>query len=64
MTDIMDRLMHKLAAIKDRAVAALGSDERRDDEDFTALVTAKLRPRPYRGAGAIALREPDDRCQM
>ena len=64
MTDILDRLMHKLARVKDRVAAAIGSDERRDDDDFTAMVTARLRPRPYRGAGAIALREPDDRYRM
>jgi hypothetical protein len=59
MTDIIDRLKQRLATIKDRVAAAIGSDERRDDDDFTAMVTAKLRPRPYRGSGAIALREPD-----
>ena len=63
MTDIVDRLVHKLAAIKARIAALPGSlftDKRRDDDDdFAAMVTAKLRPRPHRGAGAIALREPE-----
>ena len=63
MTDIFDRLMHSLAVIKDRIAdlpVTLFTDERRDDDDdIAAMVTAKLRPRPYRGAGAIALREPE-----
>ncbi len=61
MTDIIDRLKQSLATIKDRIADAIGRDERRDDDDFTAMVTAKLRPRPYSGSGAIALVEPDDR---
>ena len=64
MTDIKDRLMHSLAKIKSRVSAVVGSDERRDDDDFMAMVCAKLRPRPGLRSGAIALAEPDDRYQM
>jgi hypothetical protein len=35
-------------------------NESPDDDDMTALVCAALRPKPYSGAGAIALTEPDD----
>ena len=64
MTDIIGRLRHTLATIGDRVLAAIKSGERRDDDDFTAMACSKLRPRPYRGSGAIALAEPDDRYQM
>jgi len=59
--------MQSLATIKDRVAAMIEpehTDERRDDDEFTAMVGAKLRPRPYRGSGAVALSEPDDRYQM
>jgi len=68
MTDIVDRLAHRLAAIKDRVrqlPRTLFTDERRDEDgDFTAMVMAKLRPRPCRGSGSIALKEPDDRYRI
>lgn len=36
------------------------TDEFSDDDDFTAMVCAKLQPRPYSGSGGISLTEPDD----
>ena len=62
MAAAIERLKHELAVLKDRLAKMIeteDTDERRDDDDYTAMVTAKLRPRPYRGSGAIALREPD-----
>jgi hypothetical protein len=58
-------LMRKIAAkVKQSlAPAAEPKDSENDSSDFddpTALVCAALRPRPYSGAGAIALPEPDD----
>jgi hypothetical protein len=56
-------LMRKIAAkIKESVMPRVESDN--DPSDFdepTALVCAALRPRPYSGAGAIALPKPDDR---
>jgi hypothetical protein len=55
-------LMRKIAAkIKESVMPRVEPDN--DSSDFdepTALVCAALRPRPYSGAGAIALPEPDD----
>jgi hypothetical protein len=58
-------LMRKLAAkLKESLMPAVElKDSDADSSDFdepTALVCAALRPRPYSGAGAIALPEPDD----
>ena len=67
MTDVIDRARQKLTALKDclaEMIAAESTDERGDDDDFSAMVCAKLRPRPYAGSGGIALAEPDDRCHM
>ena len=67
MARAIDRLRHELTALRDRLAEMIeteDADDRRDDDDFTAMVTAKLRPRPHRGSGAVALREPDDRYHM
>jgi hypothetical protein len=58
-------LMQKIAArVKQSLTPKVESDPAdTDSSDFdepTALVCAALRPRPYSGAGAIALPEPDD----
>ena len=57
--------MRKIAAkVKESLTPAVEpKDSENDSSDFddpTALVCAALRPRPYSGAGAIALPEPDD----
>jgi hypothetical protein len=53
------------AKIRESLTPAVESkDSENDSSDFddpTALVCAALRPRPWSGAGAIALPEPDDR---
>ena len=67
MTDVLDRALQTLTTLKDRfteMIAAEYTDERHDDWDYTALVGAKPRPRPYAGTGSIALAEPDDRYEM
>jgi hypothetical protein len=57
--------MRKIAAkVKQSLTPAVEPKESENDssdfDDPTALVCAALRPRPYSGAGAIALPEPDD----
>lgn len=62
MARTIDRLKQELAALKDRLAEMIeteDADDQRDDDDYSAMVTAKVRPRPYRGSGAIALREPE-----
>ena len=73
MAEATGRLKQKLAELLNRTdeltsleiveafVETESTDEFRDDDDFTAMVCAKLRPRPYPGSGGIALTEPDDR---
>lgn len=49
----------------DDVLAAASVDrESPDDDDFTAMVCATLRPRPHAGAGGVALPEPDDRYPL
>jgi hypothetical protein len=59
-------LMRKIAAkLKESLSSAVepknSENDSPDFDDPPALVCATLRPRPYSGAGAIALPEPDDR---
>ncbi|HEY3824046.1 MAG TPA: hypothetical protein VGL82_05780 [Bryobacteraceae bacterium] len=49
----------------DKTIAAESLDpEFPDDDDYTAMVCATLRPHPRSGAGGIALPEPDDRYPL
>lgn len=58
--------MRKLAAKIKQSLTPTYESKHSDNDssDFdepTALVCAALKPKPYSGAGAIALPEPDDR---
>jgi hypothetical protein len=52
---IEDRIRKILADAK----ARLGIDDDEEDDDPDSLVRAPLKPKPYSGAAAIALKEPD-----
>ncbi len=49
--DLLRRLLASLLRRKD--------DDENEDDDPDSLVRAPLKPRPYSGAAAIALKEPD-----
>jgi hypothetical protein len=65
MDSVGQILMRKIAAKLKQSPAPMvepadSDNQPPDDDDMTALVCAALKPRPYTGAGAIALPEPDD----
>jgi hypothetical protein len=64
ISELLRGAFDRVAANPETPAKTIAPDAADDDSDFDepyAMVGARVRPRPYRGSGAIALPEPDDR---